>query len=115
VVGTNHRQAPVDFRERVSFAGPEMDGFLRQAHERLQHADCFMFSTCNRTEIYAFQADASTGRAACGAPRPGEGGGCKPRGQPLYEYHGRSAMEQLFRVACGLDSLMLGEARSSTR
>jgi glutamyl-tRNA reductase len=112
VVGTNHRQAPVDFRERVAFAGAEMDGFLRRAHLELQHGDCFMFSTCNRTEVYAFHADAEHGALdvrrllaefkAVDAARDTN---------HFYEYHGRSAMEQLFRVACGLDSLMLGEAQ----
>jgi glutamyl-tRNA reductase len=112
VVGTNHRQAPVDFRERVAFVGGEMDDFLRQAHEALQHGDCFMLSTCNRTEVYAFHADAEHGaldvRRLLGEFKSVD---AARESNHFYEYHGRGAMEQLFRVACGLDSLMLGEAQ----
>ncbi len=112
VVGTNHRQAPVDFRERVAFAGGEMEGFLRRVHEGLEHSDCFMFSTCNRTEIYAFHADADHGaqnvRRLIGEAKAVD---AARDSNHFYEYHGRSAMQQLFRVACGLDSLMLGEAQ----
>jgi glutamyl-tRNA reductase len=113
VIGTNHRQAPVEFRERVAFVHDEMLDFLRRAHESLEHHDCFMLSTCNRTEIYAFHAGL-------------EGAGDRVRrligefkavdaqqeaARSFYEYHGRAALEQLFRVACGLDSQVLGEAQ----
>ena len=112
VVGTNHRQAPVDFRERVAFGEGEMEGFLRQAHHRLLHGDCFMFSTCNRTEVYAFHPDTERGsqdvRHLLGEFKSVD---AARESNHFYEYHGRGAMEQLFRVACGLDSLMLGEAQ----
>jgi len=112
VIGTNHRQAPVEFRERVAFAGEEMQQFLGRAHEALSHHDCFMLSTCNRTEIYAFHDDiGSAAHQVRGLL--GEFKSVHPEtdAKNFYEYHGRGALEQLFRVACGLDSQVLGEAQ----
>jgi len=57
VIGTNHRQAPLDFRERVAFGPDEMPRFLAQARDALDQNDVFMLSTCNRTELYAVHSD----------------------------------------------------------
>jgi glutamyl-tRNA reductase len=71
-----------------------------------------MFSTCNRTEVYAFHPDVVQGtrdvRELLAASKTVD---ASREGNRFYEYHGRGALEQLFRVACGLDSLMLGEAQ----
>lgn len=112
VIGTNHRQAPVEFRERVAFATDEMEDFLGRAHQSLHENDCFMLSTCNRTEIYAFHPDlggaAQQVRHLIGEFKPIDP---EKDSRNFYEYHGRGALEQLFRVACGLDSQVLGEAQ----
>jgi len=112
VIGTNHRQAPVEFRERVAFVAEEMENFLGRAHRSLHENDCFMLSTCNRTEIYAFHPDLGTAaqhvRHLIGEFKPVDPVGDSPN---FYEYHGRGAIEQLFRVASGLDSQVLGEAQ----
>jgi glutamyl-tRNA reductase len=110
VIGTNYRQAPVDFREKVAFVPDEMPGFLQRAHERLDRGDCFVISTCNRTEFYAVHSDL---QAAAGRVRQLllEYKAIDPTrdASHFYEYHGRGAVEQLFRVASGIDSQMVGE------
>jgi glutamyl-tRNA reductase len=112
VVGTNHRQAPVEFRERIAFATDEMRGFLSRAHVALHAHDCFMLSTCNRTEVYALHPEMDRAAAAVrnllGAHKSVD---MARDAKNFYEYRGRAAIEQLFRVACGLDSQVLGEAQ----
>lgn len=112
VIGTNHRQAPVEFRERVAFAPDEMTSFLARIHSTLVESECFMVSTCNRTEIYTLVADpAAAGshvRRLLAEFKPVD---AERDAHRFYEHHGRGALEQLYRVACGLDSLVLGEAQ----
>ncbi len=112
VIGTNHRQAPVEFRERVAFVADEMQRFLERAHTVLHECDCFMVSTCNRTEIYAFHPEPP--RAATRVRQllaEFKSIDADRDAKHFYEYHGRNAVEQLYRVAAGLDSLMLGETQ----
>lgn len=112
VIGTNHRQAPVEFRERVAFVAEEMQRFLVQTHAALHQSDCFMVSTCNRTEIYAFHTEPP--RAATRVRQllaEFKSIDVEADAKHFYEYHGRGAVEQLYRVAAGLDSLMLGETQ----
>jgi len=109
VIGTNHRQSPVEFREKVAFLPDEVEPFLRQARARLHGGACFLLSTCNRTELYTVNANGNSAGDAwellreykCIDPAVDE-----PK---FYRYEGRQAVEQLFRVAAGLDSQMLGE------
>jgi len=112
VIGTNHRQAPVEFRERVAFAPAEMTAFLSRIHGTLHESECFMVSTCNRTEIYTLVHDSAAAgshvRRLLAEFKPVD---AERDAHRFYEHHGRSALEQLYRVACGLDSLILGEAQ----
>jgi len=111
VIGTNHRQAPVEFRERVAFAPEEMAAFLSRIHSTMLESECFMVSTCNRTEIYTMGSDPAAGarvRQMLSEFKPVD---VERDAHRFYEHHGRGALEQLYRVACGLDSLVLGEAQ----
>jgi glutamyl-tRNA reductase len=112
VVGTNHRQAPVEFRERVALGPEEAAGLLRRVRAALPDADCFVLSTCNRTEVYVLGADptraADVVRALLGEIKAVDA----RRGVPhFYEMHGRAALEHIYRVATGVDSQVLGEAQ----
>ena len=107
VLGTNHRQAPVDFRERLAVAPADQEEFLSET-QRLLQQDCFMVSTCNRTELYTMGGAVSDFtlwdvlRTRCAIDPVAES-------RNFYEYKGRAAVQQLCRVAAGIDSLMLGE------
>lgn len=107
VLGTNHRQAPVEFRERLAIPPEEQEGFLSETR-RLLDQDCFLVSTCNRTEIYAMGGAVQNHtlwdvlQTHCSIDPTIDS-------RNFYEYRGRAAVQQLFRVAAGIDSLMLGE------
>jgi glutamyl-tRNA reductase len=109
MIGTNHRQAPVDFREKIAFLPEEVPYFLKEAREALHGSDTFLLSTCNRTEFYTVNLNGNS---------PHDTWCLLAKHKPIdpildksnfYQYQGREAAEQLFRVATGIDSLMLGE------
>jgi glutamyl-tRNA reductase len=108
VVGINHRGAPVDIRERIAYAASEIDGALDRLLDESTAREVVMLSTCNRTEIYLIEADTDAAPAAwdelsnrLGADASGYG----------YVRRDREAAMHLFRVASGLDSMVLGEAQ----
>jgi glutamyl-tRNA reductase len=107
---------------------------LRRLAPAVAVEECALIATCNRTEAYAVLGSACPGSGhPRGAPlqEPGEqmqaevgwqermlaffaeyGGLPAPRLQPhLYCFEGATAARHLFRVACGLDSMILGEAQ----
>lgn len=109
VLGMNHNTAPVAVRERLAFDMERLasayDAFSRDgAHETL------ILTTCNRTEFYVAgrtsQESASVTRSVL-ARFVDE----KVMRSPAYwyEYRNAEAIAHLFRVASGLDSLVLGE------
>lgn len=114
-IGLNHRTAPVEVRERLAFSGSS----LRQALSAL--AECragqdgalqegLILSTCNRTEIYALVEDGAKGREHLvrflseqqGLPSTGFE-------SPLYTFENEEAVNHLFSVAAGIDSMIVGE------
>jgi glutamyl-tRNA reductase len=109
MIGTNHRQAPLEFREKVAFLPDEVEPFLKQAYERLHGSACFLLSTCNRTEFYAVNANGNSAHDAWELLRAYKPIAAREDEPKFYRHEGRPAVEQLFRVACGVDSQMLGE------
>lgn len=111
VLGLNHRTAPVEVREKLAFGDWEIPEVLAALHERAGLHEGLVLSTCNRTEIYGTAADVD-GAAAALARFLEERAGAKPGGLARYLYgfeHGQVA-PHLFRVACGIDSMVLGES-----
>lgn len=108
--GLNHVSAPVSVRERVSFSAdllrPALDG-LRSAFG-VSVREAAILSTCNRTEIYcAAEPHVSDKLPAWLAEHNRlETGSLKPH---LYRYQQNDAVRHAFRVASGLDSMVLGE------
>lgn len=115
LIGLNHRTAPVELRERVSFTQEE----ARLASEQLRSggvlSETLVLSTCNRSELYGVPAESAvSAKDSAGAMElflatfhkiePAALNGS------LYRRHDREAVRHLFRVAAGLDSMMLGEA-----
>lgn len=110
VIGLSHRSSPVELREKFSFAETELPEALRQLRERKIAEEAVILSTCNRVEIYA--ATASTPAQAFD--------GLKqflidhheyrdPLNDALYCLAEPQSLQHLFRVACGIDSMVLGE------
>ena len=106
VLGINHQTAPVRLRERVAFAADTVPAALATLRELPGVHEAALLSTCNRTELYAMADD--DGRAVAGwlASHPGDAGDLHAY---LYHHSDTAAARHLFRVATGLDSLVLGE------
>lgn len=110
VIGLNHRSAPVALRERFAFA----EAALPVTLERLRAAgiaeEAVILSTCNRVEIYAATAQAA--EPACAALQrfllDCHRFDASLNGE-VYALSEPRSVEHLFRVACGLDSMVLGE------
>ncbi|MCQ3828266.1 glutamyl-tRNA reductase [Microbulbifer elongatus] len=104
-LGINHDSAPVAVRERVAFAPEVMPSALAEARIALECPELAILSTCNRTEIYG-EATAESVLAWI----------AEYHSVPLdeltschYQFTDESAVRHMMRVACGLDSLVLGE------
>lgn len=110
LAGLNHRTAPVEVRERFSICGAEL---LRAYQELKDHADleaAVILSTCNRTEVYATAKDIQKGLAAM-ADFLGRFAQMDEDdlNRYLYQPNCYDAILHLFRVASGLDSMIMGE------
>jgi len=106
VVGLNHVSAPLDVREKVAFPAERQAQALSELAAQPGVAEAVLVSTCNRTEIY-FRADnAATARAWLEAEAAKAGLDVAPH---LYAHTDEAAVRHAFRVACGLDSMVLGE------
>lgn len=114
-VGLNHRTAPVEVRERMAFPSARMAEFLAELRAGGLIKGCAALATCNRTEIYAVadRAGAAAARAEVVAHLEAyfqrAGGGVGALRPHLYSHRDREAVAHLFRVAAGLDSMVLGE------
>ncbi len=108
-VGLSHRTAPVDLRECVDFARGGLDQALSALASRGVGREVVVLSTCNRAEIYAV---GETDATADGVGRFFSEYHNVPHArvaEHLYLRRGPEAARHLFRVAAGLDSLVVGE------
>lgn len=113
-IGINHQTAPVALRERVAFSDDAVPAALAALHALPGVREVALLSTCNRTELYAATEDDGSALAEWLATHPeGDGAPGSTPGQALhaylYRHRGDDAVRHLFRVASGLDSLVLGE------
>jgi glutamyl-tRNA reductase len=110
LVGISHRTAPVDLRERVDFAARGVAEALRALAGRGSTREAAIVSTCNRAELYAACDDPEATRAdlECFFTEF-NGVGAGEIGPHLYHVVDLEAARHLFRVAAGLDSLVVGE------
>ena len=106
VLGINHQTAPVALRERVAFDDDAVAPALAGLHALPQVREVALLSTCNRTELYAVTDDDGQSLADWLATHPTDGGDLHAY---LYRHRDGDAVRHLFRVATGLDSLVLGE------
>lgn len=110
VVGLNHRHASLEQLERLAVPADQAPKALLSLTQRPHVAEAVVLSTCNRVEVYAlvhrFHGGIADVRAfLC------EWGGMAPEDLDglTYEYHDERAASHLFSVACGLDSVVIGE------
>ena len=106
VLGINHQTAPVSLRERVAFAGDAIPAALDAMRGLPSVQEVALLSTCNRTELYAVADDDGRALGDWLATHPDDAGDLHAY---LYKHAEADAVRHLFRVATGLDSLVLGE------
>jgi len=109
VVGVNHRTAPLEVRERFAHGAHEVPVALGRV-VAAGASGGVLLSTCNRTEFYLSDASDAAADAvwALLGERLGDGRAARPYG---YLRRDREAARQLYRVASGLDSMILGESQ----
>ena len=105
-LGINHQTAPVSLRERVAFADDALASALGSLKSLSAVHEVALLSTCNRTELYAVAED--EGRALGDWLARHDDDADDLHGY-LYWHYDANAVRHLFRVATGLDSLVLGE------
>jgi len=107
-IGLNHRTAPVALRERLAFSAHQLPDVLGHVKSESQAEEAVVLSTCNRTEIYLSAPDSAR-------VQKGLSQWLKVRAESpaletyLYQYADTEAVNHLFRVAAGLDSMVVGE------
>ncbi len=107
-LGINHQTAPVDVREKVAFSGDQVDQALRELQDIPVVNESVIVSTCNRTEIYCHMEADTTHTVSHWLSR--YHGMSEDALLPyIYQHTGPEAARHLFRVASGLDSMVLGE------
>lgn len=115
LVGLNHRAAPVELRERLSFGEDLLDDALARFDSDGGRCSEYgdegvILSTCNRLEIYTVASSPDAGHDAVCSLLEDFHGESRAQFEPyLYTYADRQAAGHLFSVAAGLDSMVLGE------
>ncbi len=106
VCGINHKTAPIELREKVVFPLEKIALYLADllTHENIHEA--LILSTCNRSEIYCDSSDAEQLLDWFCRQHQLSKHELKP---VLYVYRDAEAVEHIMQVACGLDSMIVGE------
>ncbi|MBK6879555.1 MAG: glutamyl-tRNA reductase [Elusimicrobia bacterium] len=107
LVGVSHRTAPVEWRERLAVPDDRLPALVERLRARAAVEEAVVLSTCNRVEVYAVtEADDAVRLRGEVAQWHSD-----PRlAETFYQHDDDAAVRHLFRVAAGLDSLVIGEA-----
>jgi len=110
-VGVSHKTAPIEVRERMAFTEADLASAAARIRSLGLATEALVVSTCNRVELYA----ASPSGDPAALAQQLRSFLARDRGQSgdlsgiVYTHQGTAALEHLFRVVSGLDSLVLGE------
>src|SRR3954447_3137640 len=115
LTGLSHKSAPVEVRERLSVDPGVTPEWLRALRETAGTEECALLATCNRMEVYLVPA---AGETADGGQKrllqflAVQAGVAESHLEPhLYCLDSTPAVRHLFRVAAGLDSMVMGESQ----
>lgn len=112
-LGLSHRTASVEVRERFAFPEAELGAALATLSVLPGIAESVIVSTCNRVEIYAASEDPQTAFSSLRSFATGRTNAPSVNSlydsEPFYALDGSRSINHLFRVVCGLDSMVLGE------
>ena len=112
VVGLSHKSAPLTLLERALVSGDDLAKLLRDLSAAEHVAGVFVISTCNRAEIYA-EVDKFHGGVSviCDLLARHSGIPLAELTPHLYVHYEDRAVQHLLAVACGLDSMVVGESQ----
>ena len=112
VVGMSHRTAPVDLLEQVTMSRDSADKLLADAVSGDHAGEAMVLSTCNRVEVYVDVDKFHAGLAQTSELLARRAGVSLDALTPhLYVHYEDRAVAHLFSVACGLDSMVVGESQ----
>jgi glutamyl-tRNA reductase len=112
VVGVSHRTAGVPLLERLAVSAEELPGLVARLLAQPYLGEALVLSTCNRVEVYAAVSGFHGGLSDIGAVLADKAGCPLSELAPhLYVHYDAEAVRHAFRVACGLDSMVVGEAQ----
>ncbi|MFF7778745.1 glutamyl-tRNA reductase [Streptomyces tanashiensis] len=112
VVGLSHRSAPVSILERASLAADTQAKLLQDTLAAEPAAEATVLATCNRIELYADVDKFHAGVAELSTLLAQHSGvGLDELTPYLYVHYEDRAVHHLFSVACGLDSMVVGEGQ----
>lgn len=108
VIGVNHRNCPIELREKVSFTHTRQLECLHELKVVQKLQEVVLLSTCNRSEIYIYDEEIEEAilKGIAFYQSHFEKEDIKPY---LYIRQGKEAIKHLFEVAAGLDSIVVGE------
>ncbi|MGD7035374.1 glutamyl-tRNA reductase [Methylotuvimicrobium buryatense] len=107
-VGINYNTAPVSIRERLAYPAEILDSSLKDLWRLRDISEAAILSTCNRTEFYCESSNENKHILIDWIAQTRK---IKPNDLTpyLYTYNDSQLIRHMFRVACGLDSMVLGE------
>jgi glutamyl-tRNA reductase len=110
LLGLNHKTAPVELREKLAAIAPDPADAYQALRQIPEIQEVLLYATCNRVEVLFATADplAATPRVMAFFTSQPELAATDLTGA-LYELREDEAVNHLFQVACGLDSMVLGE------
>jgi glutamyl-tRNA reductase len=106
VLGINHRSAPLEIREKLAFPPERQAEALADLAGQPGVEEAVLVSTCNRTEVYVRGASPEPARAWLAREAAKSGIALEAH---LYSHTGEPAVRHAFRVAAGMDSMVVGE------
>ena len=123
VIGLNHRSAPLEVREQLAFSSAQVAGALMAWQDQTANLEAVLLSTCNRTELYVASPEDDlpvelpsveyllqfllNQKFSLTGPVPMR----LPLASQIFTLDDADAVEHLFAVASGLDSMVLGEVQ----
>lgn len=107
-ISINHRTAPVELREALHLSENEIRSFIQQIKDSAI-AEGIIISTCNRTEIYAIPKNDKIKLKDLQELIKNYKANFEVKDENFQHFISRESVEHLFRVACGVDSLLIGD------
>ncbi|HEY2948223.1 MAG TPA: glutamyl-tRNA reductase [Micromonosporaceae bacterium] len=112
VVGASYRTTPVSMLERLTVPRPDLPPALARLVAQAYVHEAVVLSTCNRVEVYAAVSGFHGGLAdVCAVLAEHSGRSDGELAPHLYVHYDEAAVEHAFKVAAGLDSMVVGEAQ----